>query len=122
MAKPDPAPSHVLEFPLPETEHHRLELIREVFAVDMSHAERLYKQAKAISDDGRKVETKARTKLAKACERALLDTRAIEGKLPETCAVEADFERHTVRVFFEDEKAKAAAWDAYQAKQAKPTA
>ena len=82
----------VLEFKLPESQHHVLELLREVFANDMSVAREHGRRAQ-------EAERIARTKLTNAAERMLNESQADklpEGKVPAGSQLQVDFDAKTI--------------------------
>jgi hypothetical protein len=82
----------VTEFKLPEAEHHRLDLLAEIFANDMAVAREHQRKAQEADQI-------ARTKLTNAAERVLNETQADklpEGKVPQGAQLKVDFNKRTI--------------------------
>jgi hypothetical protein len=87
MARPT-----ILEFVVPESHHHTLELLQQVFSTDRA-------QAQAKAREAQQAEQIARAKLSKGAERVLLETakdKLPEGKVPEGAQIMVDFDAKTI--------------------------
>ena len=82
----------VTEFAVPESEHHRFDLLAEVFASDMAIA----RQHQARAQEADRI---ARTKLTQGCGRILTERLADKlegGVLPQGGELTADFTKRTI--------------------------
>jgi len=82
----------VLEFTVPESHHHTLELIGQVYAADQA-------TTRAKQREAQQADQIARTKLSKAAERLLIETskdKLPDGKIPEGTQIKVDFDKRTV--------------------------
>lgn len=88
-----PRPS-VLEFTVPESHHHTLELVAQVYATDVATAQAKQREAK-------QAEHVAQAKLTRSAERLLLETskdKLPDGVVPPGSRINVDFDKRTIKV------------------------